>query len=246
VGTFGVDANGKATSGMNHEGERTNATPRGGALRSSDEVRESGRSEGGACSEAKFVGPTRNGRSPKDKAKPYCISRQEVLEAYRKVKSNKGAAGVDEQSIEDFERDLKNNLYRVWNRMSSGSYFPPPVRTVKIPKADGGERPLGIPTVSDRIAQMVVKNRWEPLVDPKFLSDSYGYRRGKSALDAVGRARQMCWAYDWVCDLDIKGFFDNLDHELMMRAVRKHAKDKWVVLALWERQRGKVFTMGAV
>src|SRR5580704_15067463 len=214
---------------MNHKGERTNATPRGGALRSSDEVRESGRSEGGACSEAKFVGPTRNGRSPKDKAKPYCISRQEVLEAYRKVKSNKGAAGVDEQSIEDFERDLKNNLYRVWNRMSSGSYFPPPVRTVKIPKADGGQRPLGIPTVSDRIAQMVVKNRWEPLVDPKFLSDSYGYRRGKSALDAVGRARQMCWAYDWVCDLDIKGFFDNLDHELMMRAVRKHSKDKWVI-----------------
>ena len=215
---------------MNHEGERTNATPRGGAPRSSDEVRESGRSEGGACSEAKFVGPTRNGRSSKDEAKPYCISRQEVLEAYRKVKSNKGAAGIDEQSIEDFERDLKNNLYKVWNRMSSGSYFPPPVRTVKIPKADGGERPLGIPTVSDRVAQMVVKNRLEPLVDPQFLSDSYGYRRGKSALDAVGRARQMCWAYNWVCDLDIKGFFDNLDHELMMRAVRKHAKDKWVVL----------------
>ena len=104
------------------------------------EVRESGRSKGGAWSGAKSVRPTSNGRSPKDKAKPYCISRQEVLEAYRKVKSNKGAAGVDEQTIEDFERDLKNNLYRVWNRMSSGSYFPPPVRTVKIPKANGGER----------------------------------------------------------------------------------------------------------
>ena len=207
VGTFGVDANGKATSGLNHKGERTDATSRGGAPRSSEEVRESGRSEGGACSEAKFVGPTRNGRSPKDEAKPYCISRQEVLEAYRKVKSNKGTAGVDEQTIEDFERDLKNNLYKVWNRMSSGSYFPPPVRTVKIPKANGGERPLGIPTVSDRVAQMVVKNRLEPLMDPQFLSDSYGYRRGKSALDAVGRARQMCWAYNWVCDLDIKGFF---------------------------------------
>ena len=181
---------------MNHEGERTDATPRGGAPRSSDEVRESGRSEGGACSEAKFVGPTRNGRSLKDEAKPYCISRWEVLEAYKKVKSNKGAAGIDEQTIEDFERHLKKNLYRVWNRMSSGSYFPPPVRTVKIPKADGGERPLGIPTVSDRVAQMVVKNRLEPLVDPQFLSDSYGYRRGKSALDAVGRARQMCWADD--------------------------------------------------
>jgi RNA-directed DNA polymerase len=230
VGTFGVDANGKAASGLNHEGERTEATPRGGIPRSSDEVRESGWSEGGMCSEAKFIGPTSNGRSPKDEAKPYCISRWEVLEAYKKVKSNKGAAGIDEQSIEDFERDLKNNLYKVWNRMSSGSYFPPPVLTVKIPKANGGERSLGIPTVSDRIAQMVVKNRLEPMVDPQFLSDSYGYRRGKSALDAVGRARQMCWAYDWVCDLDIKGFFDNLDHELMMRAVRKHAKEKWVVL----------------
>jgi RNA-directed DNA polymerase len=230
VGTFGADANGKATSGLNHKGERTNAAPRGGVLRSSVEVCESGWSEGGACSEAKFVGPTRNGRSSKDEAKPFSISRQEVLEAYEKVKSNKGAAGVDEQSIQDFERDLKNNLYKVWNRMSSGSYFPPPVRTVKIPKAGGGERPLGIPTVSDRIAQMVVKNRLEPLVDPRFLSDSYGYRRGKSALDAVGRARQMCWAYNWVCDLDIKGFFDNLDHDLMMRAVRKHAKGKWVVL----------------
>jgi RNA-directed DNA polymerase len=230
VGTFGVDANGKATSGLNHKGESTDATSRGGAPRSSEEVRECGRSEGGACSEAKFVGPTRNGRSPRDEAKPYCISRQEVLEAYRKVKSNKGTAGVDEQSIEDFERDLKNNLYKVWNRMSSGSYFPPPVRTVKIPKANGGERPLGIPTVSDRVAQMVVKNRLEPLMDPQFLSDSYGYRRGKSALDAVGRARQMCWAYNWVCDLDIKGFFDNLDHELMMRAVKKHATEPWAVL----------------
>jgi len=230
VGTFGVDANGKVASGLNHEGERTDATPRDGAPRSSEEVRESGRSEGGACSEAKFIGPTRNGRSLKDKAKPYCIARQEVLEAYKKVKSNKGAAGVDEQTIEDFERDLKNNLYRVWNRMSSGSYFPPPVRTVKIPKANGGERPLGIPTVSDRVAQMVVRNRLEPMVDPQFLSDSYGYRRGKSALDAVGRARQMCWAYDWVCDLDIQGFFDNLDHELMMRAVKKHAKEQWAVL----------------
>jgi group II intron reverse transcriptase/maturase len=230
VGTFGVDANGKAASGLNHEGERTDATPRDGAPRSSEEVRESGRSEGGACSEAKFVGPTRNGRSPKDEAKPYCISRQEVLEAYKKVKSNKGAAGIDEQTIADFEQDLKNNLYRIWNRMSSGSYFPPPVRTVKIPKANGGERPLGIPTVSDRIAQMVVKNRLEPLVDPLFQPDSYGYRPKKSALDAVGRARQMCWAYNWVCDLDIKGFFDNLDHELMMRAVKKHAKEKWAVL----------------
>ena len=163
-------------------------------------------------------------------AKPYCISKQEVWEAYKRVKANQGAAGVDEQSITDFEGRLKDNLYKIWNRMSSGSYFPPPVRTVKIPKSGGGERQLGIPTVSDRIAQMVVKSRLEPEIDPFFHPDSYGYRPGKSALEAVGQARQRCWRFDWVIDLDIKGFFDHIDHELMMRAVRKHAKDKWVVL----------------
>ena len=230
MGTFGADANGEATSGMNHKGESTNAAPRGGTLRSSDEVGESRRSEGGVCSEATSVGPTRKGRSLKDEAKPFCISRWEVWEAYLKVKSNQGAAGLDGQTIEEFERDLKKNLYRIWNRMSSGSYFPPPVRTVKIPKANGGERTLGIPTVSDRIAQMVVKNRLEAVVDPLFLPASYGYRPNKSALDAVGQARQMCWAYDWVCDLDIKGFFDNLDHDLMMKAVRKHAQERWMEL----------------
>ena len=145
-------------------------------------------------------------------AKPYCISKREVWEAYKRVKANRGAAGVDGQSITDFEKRLKDNLYRIWNRMSSGSYFPPPVRTVKIPKANGGERKLGIPTVSDRIAQMVVKSRLEPVVDPLFHPDSYGYRPGKSALDAVGQARQRCWRYDWVIDLDIKGFLDPASH----------------------------------
>ena len=187
-------------------------------------------SQGGACSGAKSVGPTSNGRSQKDEAKSYCITRQEVLEAYIQVKSNKGAAGVDEQSIEDFERDLKGNLYKIWNRMSSGSYFPPPVRRVMIPKANGGKRALGIPTVADRIAQMVVKNRVEPLVEPLFHASSFGYRPGKSALDAVGQARQLGWSFDWVGDLDSKGFFDNIDHDLMLRAVRKHVKDKWIVL----------------
>ena len=164
------------------------------------------------------------------KAKPFCISKQEVWEAYKRVKANKGAAGVDEQSIADFEKRLKSNLYKIWNRMSSGSYFPPPVRTVKIPKANGGERRLGIPTVSDRIAQMVVKSRLEPEVDPLFHPDFYGYRPGKSALDAVGQARQRCWRSDWIIDLDIKGFFDNIDQNLLMRAVKKHAKEKWIVL----------------
>ena len=163
-------------------------------------------------------------------AKPFCISKIEVWDAYQRVKANKGAAGVDEQSIEDFEKALKQNLYKVWNRMSSGSYFPPPVRTVKIPKKNGGERKLGIPTVTDRVAQQVVKARLEPELEPLMHADSYGYRPGKSALDAVGQARERCWRYDWVIDLDIKGFFDNLDHDLLMRAVKKHAKQRWIVL----------------
>jgi RNA-directed DNA polymerase len=163
-------------------------------------------------------------------AKPYTISKQVVWEAYLKVKANKGAAGVDGQSIEAFETDLKNNLYKIWNRLSSGSYFPPPVRLVEIPKATGGLRPLGIPTVADRVAQMVVKMHLEPIVEPCFHDDSYGYRPGKSALDAVATARQRCWRSDWVIDLDIKGFFDNLDHDLVMKAVRHHDKTPWVLL----------------
>ena len=162
--------------------------------------------------------------------KSYEISKQVVWEAYKRVKANRGAAGVDEQSLEDFEEDLKDNLYKIWNRMSSGSYFPPPVRLVEIPKGQGGTRPLGIPTVADRIAQMVVKIYLEPLLEPHFHPDSYGYRPGKSALDAVGTARQRCWRHDWVIDLDIKGFFDNLDHELLMRAVRHHTDLPWIIL----------------
>src|SRR5499433_1172926 len=130
------------------------------------------------------------------------------------------------------EADLSNNLYKLWNRLSSGSYFPPPVRRVDIPKDDGRTRPLGIPTVADRVAQMVVKRALELLVEPHFHDDSYGYRPGKSALDAVGVARQRCWRYDWVLDLDIKSFFEEIDRELLMRAVRKHANCPWVRLYL--------------
>ena len=163
-------------------------------------------------------------------SKPFLISKHSVLEAWKRVKANQGAAGIDEESIQDFERKLKDNLYRIWNRMSSGSYLPPPVKTVAIPKTGGGERKLGIPTVADRVAQMVVKRHLEPKVEPLFHLDSYGYRPSKSAHDAVGQARKRCWKYDWVLDLDIKGFFDNIPHELLMRAVRKHAPEKWVVL----------------
>ena len=167
---------------------------------------------------------------PKTKAKPYSISKQVVWEAYKQVKRNRGSAGVDGESLEEFEKDLKGNLYKIWNRMSSGSYLPSPVRLVEIPKKDGGKRPLGIPTVSDRIAQMVAKMYLEPLVEPKFHPDSYGYRPGKSALDAVAACRQRCWRSDWVIDLDIKGFFDNLDHGLILKAVRFHTDIRWLHL----------------
>jgi RNA-directed DNA polymerase len=167
---------------------------------------------------------------PLNKARPFGISKQVVWEAYQRIKANEGAAGMDGESIAEFERDRSNNLYKLWNRMSSGSYFPPPVRTVEIPKSDGGKRALGIPTVTDRIAQMVVKMYLEPLVEPHFHQDSFGYRPGKSAIQAVGLARQRCWRNDWVLDLDIKGFFDNLDHALLMRAVRKHTECRWIIL----------------
>jgi len=164
------------------------------------------------------------------KTKPFSITKEVVWEAYKKVRSNKGSAGVDDVSIEEFDKDLKNNLYKIWNRMSSGSYFPPPVKLVEIGKRDGGVRPLGIPTVGDRVAQMAVKIMLEPSIEPHFHPDSYGYRPGKSALDAVGKARERCWRYNWVLDLDIKGFFDNLRHDLLMRALQKHTDNKWVLL----------------
>jgi RNA-directed DNA polymerase len=164
-----------------------------------------------------------------DTTKPFYISKQVVVEAYKRVKANKGSAGVDEVSMGEFEKDLRNNLYKIWNRMSSGSYFPPPVKIVEIPKGDGKMRTLGIPTISDRIAQMVAKLYLEPVIDPLFHEDSYGYRPGKSAINAVDRARTRCWKYDYVIDLDIKGFFDNLDHELIMKAVQKHTKSKWML-----------------
>jgi len=163
-------------------------------------------------------------------AKPFTIPKQLVVQAFKSVKANKGAAGVDEQSIADFEKDLRGNLYKIWNRMSSGSYFPPPVKAVAIPKKSGGERILGVPTVANRVAETVVKLTFEPDLEPIFLPDSYGYRPGRSALDAVGVTRQRCWRYDWVLEFDIKGLFDNIDHDLLMKAVRKHTSCKWVVL----------------
>jgi RNA-directed DNA polymerase len=179
---------------------------------------------------AKTEGQPREREEPEVRAKPFRISKRAVWEAYKRVKAKQGAAGVDAESIEEFEQHLQDNLYKLWNRMSSGTYFPPPVRSVEIPKKGGGVRKLGIPTVSDRVAQGVVKAYLEPLVEPQFHPDSYGYRPGKSAIDAVATARQRCWRYDWIIDLDVRGFFDNLDWSLMMRAVRKYTQCPWILL----------------
>lgn len=165
-------------------------------------------------------------------AKPYSIPKKAVWEAYKRVKANQGAAGVDTETITEFERKLKDNLYKLWNRMSSGSYFPQPVRAVAIPKKNGGQRILGVPAVSDRVAQTVVKMYLEPLVERVFHPDSYGCRPGRSAVQALAVTRQRCWRYDWVIDLDIKGMSDNLSRELMMRAVRWHTDCPWVLLYL--------------
>ena len=162
--------------------------------------------------------------------KSFEILKQMFGNAFSDVKANRGSAGIDGQSITDFEKDVENNLYKLWNRMSSGSYIPPPVKVVEILKSDGGIRKLGIPTVGDRVAQMVAKMYLEPVVDPLFHENSYGYRPNKSAHQAVEMTKQRCWQYSWVIDMDIKGFFDNIDHELMMRAVKKHTTSKWLLL----------------
>ena len=164
------------------------------------------------------------------KTKPFSISKDIVQQAYLRVKGNRGSAGIDGISLERFEESRREHLYRLWNRMSSGSYMPSPIKLVEIPKQGGEKRPLGIPTVTDRIAQMVATLTLEPELDQIFHKDSYGYRSRKSALEAVGKARQRCWRYDWVLDFDIKGFFDNIPHDLLIKAVRKHTDCKWVLL----------------
>jgi len=163
-------------------------------------------------------------------ARPFEISKQLVVQAYREVKSKGGSAGIDEESIKDFERNLKDNLYQIWNRMSSGSYFPPAVKGVPIPKKSGGTRLLGVPTVSDRMAQTVVKMVLEPLLEPIFDENSFGYRPRKSAHDAIAITRKRCWKYDWIVEFDIKGLFDNIDHSLLMKALHCHCDCKWILL----------------
>jgi RNA-directed DNA polymerase len=167
----------------------------------------------------------------KSQVKPFDISKWEVWEAFGEVKANKGAPGVDGQSLEEFEKDLKGNLYKIWNRMSSGTYFPPPVRAVEIPKQHGdGTRMLGIPCVGDRVAQTVVARHLMKRVEPVFHPDSCGYRPGRSAHDAVERCRERCWRKDWVIDLDVQKFFDSVRWDLLVRAVGAHTDAAWVVL----------------
>ena len=163
-------------------------------------------------------------------AKPFDIPKALVWKAWQRVKANKGAAGIDGQTIGTFEADLSKNLYRIWNRMSSGSYFPPAVGAVPIPKKSGGERMLGVPTVGDRIAQTAVTLLLEPELEGVFHDDSYGYRPGRSAHDALAVTRTRCWERDWVLEYDIRGLFDNIDHELLLRALRKHCDEPWVLL----------------
>lgn len=165
-----------------------------------------------------------------DETKPFKISKQIVSEAFNKVKANKGSYGIDDQTIEEYEQDLKNNLYKLWNRMSSGTYFPKPVKAVAIPKKSGGHRILGIPTVEDRVAQMVAKMYLEPNVEPIFYEDSYGYRPNKSAINALEVTRKRCWKYEWVLEFDVKGLFDNIRHDYLLKLVNRHTEEKWIML----------------
>jgi len=153
-----------------------------------------------------------------------------VWESWLNVRRNAGAAGIDGQSIADFEGKLGKELYKLWNRLSSGSYFPPPVKAVEIPKRSGGIRVLGIPAVADRVGQTVIKSLIEPRLETIFDVDSYGYRPGRSAHDALSVTRKRCWKYDWVLEYDIKGLFDNISHELLLKAVRTHVKENWIVM----------------
>ena len=158
------------------------------------------------------------------------ISRQMVWQAYKKVRANKGSAGIDEIGMEEFNAKRSQHLYKLWNRMASGSYFPPPVKEVEISKKDGSIRKLGIPTISDRVGQMVVKMFIEPRLENIFSKNSYGYRPNKNAHQALSCVRENCWEHEWVIDLDIKGFFDNIDHSKLMLAVEKHVPEKWARL----------------
>ena len=211
------------------KGESTDARHRDGTPRSSDEALVTSVERRGCATPLR----TKTNQRWKESMKPtksFDISKHVVMEAWKRVKEKRGAAGIDGESLEEFESDLKNNLYKLWNRMSSGSYIPSPVRVVEIPKKGKGVRRLGVPTISDRIAQAVALIYLEPDLELVFHKDSYGYRPGKSTIQAVGVTRERCWRQDWVLEYDIRGAFDSIDHELLLRALRKHTDCKWVLM----------------
>lgn len=202
----------------------------GGLACSSDEATVMGAERRGQLDQSEHDGQRNSRRTRPVKTKPYEITKREVYEAWKRVKRNRGSGGVDGTSLEQFEAKLADNLYKLWNRMSSGSYYPKAVRRVEIPKKDGRTRPLGIPTVYDRVAQEVARARLERELEPIFHRDSYGFRPNKSAHQAVDVCRQRNFDYNWAIDLDIKQYFDTIDHQLLLKAVRKHSKEAWIVL----------------
>jgi retron-type reverse transcriptase len=215
-----------------HKAQSTDARHRGGLVRGSDEGAVMALERSGEPVRSVDRDQPRSGMNQGQTTKPFDISKRAVWAAWKRVKANGGAAGIDDQSLVDFEADLSGQLYKLWNRMSSGSYLPPAVKHVDIPKADGGIRPLGIPTVADRVAQMVVKQAIEPELERHFHPDSYGYRPGRDAHQALAVTRQRCWQARWVVDLDIKGFFDAIDHDLLNLALDKHINERWQRLYL--------------
>lgn len=180
-------------------------------------------------------------------AKPFRIDKRVIFEAFKKIRSNGGSPGIDGIDLPAYEQHLSSNLYRLWNRMSSGSYMPQAVKLVEIPKSDGNKRPLGIPTIEDRIAQMAVVSEIEPLLDPYFHEDSFGYRPHRSAHDAIAKAERRCWKYAWVLDMDLSQFFDTIDHGLLMKALERHITTRWILLYIkrwldvpYQRSNGEV------
>lgn len=229
-GNLSGNAKGKRRVVKKATSANTDVPARGGAARSSDEAPVMGVERRGCVAQEDGSDQPRKRDESTPSTKSFAITKRQVFTAWKQVKANRGSAGIDEESIAEFEKNLARNLYRIWNRMASGSYFPSPVKAVEIPKRSGGVRTLGIPTVSDRVAQTVVKGYLEALLEPVFDPDSYGYRPGRSAKDAVTVTRRRCWQEDWVIEFDIKGAFDNLDHDLLMKALRRHTQEKWVLL----------------
>jgi retron-type reverse transcriptase len=196
--------------------------------RSSDETPVMGEERRAEVTQLKLPLTTpKGGRDSGSETKSIPITKRMIWESYKKVRKNKGAAGIDEETIEMYEQRLEDNLYILWNRMSSGSYFPPPVLEVEIPRDDGRKRKLGIPTVNDRVAQQVIKSYLEPRFEAEFSPQSYGYRPLKSAHQAVEQVRKNVRRYHWVIDMDISGFFDNMSHEHLQKAIERHVKEKW-------------------